>query len=177
MPNMQPPRRPHPANHPTPLLALSPGGQPALLSTYPLCTPRSLSKLFVSPLPLLQNLTSNDHSLDLASALVNCDDPRIPVHSLDIGLPRISYTPMNLHGLGHHAVHHLAGVQLRLGRRRPQLPRVPILKPGRMIDQPARRLDLRLHIRQHPLYGLKLSNGLPKRPPCLGVLHRLLQSS
>src|SRR5580704_5438460 len=30
MPNMQPPRRPHPANHPTPLLPLSPCRHPCL---------------------------------------------------------------------------------------------------------------------------------------------------
>ena len=41
--------------------------------------------------------------------------------------------------------------------------------------QPARRLDLRLHVCNHPLNGLKLANVFPKRLTLLRVLHGFFQ--
>src|SRR5271156_4217037 len=124
-----------------------------------------------------QQLPSNDHPLYLAGPLVNRNHPRIPVHPLDIRLPRIPRTPMNLDRLSHHPVDHFARVELGLGRSRPQLPRVRILKPCSMIDEPARRLDPRLNIRHHPLYGLELADSLAKGAPLLGVLHGLVEGA
>src|SRR5579884_3440494 len=134
-----------------------------------LCPNRSNSRL-----SLPQQIARNDQLLDLARALVNGDDPRVAVHPLDVGLPRIPHAAMNLHRLVRHSVRHLPGKKLRLARRRAHaLPRV--LEPRRIVRQPARRLDLRLHVRNHPLNRLKLADGFPKCPPLLRVLDRFLQ--
>src|SRR2546428_8695994 len=61
-----------------------------------------------------KQLAGDDHALDLARAFVNRDYARVAVHALDLRLARVPDTAMHLHGFVHHAIHHLAGVQLGL---------------------------------------------------------------
>ena len=50
-----------------------------------------------------------------------------------------------------------------------------VLQPRRVMRQSARRLDFRLHVRDHPLNRLKLREIFPERFALLRVLDRFLQ--
>src|SRR6266568_3203690 len=122
-----------------------------------------------------QQFSRDDHALHLARSLVNGDHARVPVHPFHVCLTRITGAPMHLHRFIHHAVHHLARIKLRLGRACAHFGRVRVLQPRRVIHEPPCRLNLRLHVRDHPLNRLKLADTFPKRLALLGVFHGLFQ--
>src|SRR6266852_5997174 len=124
---------------------------------------------------LLKQVARDDLALDLAGAFVDRDDAGVAVHALDVGLARIADAAVNLHRFIDYAIHHFAGVEFGLRRRRAQLARMRVLQPRGVVHQAARRFDFRLHIRQHPLNGLKLADSFPKRAALLGVLHGFFQ--
>src|SRR5262249_38858576 len=121
-----------------------------------------------------QQIPRNNHALHFTRPLINRNHSRISVHPLHFRLPRIPLTPMNLHRLCHHAVHHLAGIQLRPRRPGPHPPAHTLQMPP-LVPPPPSRFNPRLHARQHPLNRLKLADRLSKRLPRLREFHRLFQ--
>src|SRR6266568_2390530 len=79
-----------------------------------------------------EQFSRDDHALHFARPFVNRNHPGIAIHPLHIRLPRIPHGSMRLHRLVHHAVHHLAGVQLGFGSACAHLRRVRVLQPCRV---------------------------------------------
>ena len=82
---------------------------------------------------------------------------------------------MRLHCFVHDAVHHLARVKFGLRGACARFRGMRVLQPRRIMRQAARGLDLRLHIRNHPLNGLKLANVFAKGLALLRVLDGFFQ--
>src|SRR5216684_8817316 len=74
-----------------------------------------------------EQVARDDHALNLAGAFVDRDDAGVAVHALDVGLARIADAAVNLHRFIDYAIHHFAGVEFGLRRRRAQLARMRVL--------------------------------------------------
>src|ERR1700687_3906505 len=173
MPNVQPPRRPHPAQNPA-FLRVRPCRQSSLLFSGKSAGQKP--GLYIST-GLPQQLAGDDHALHFARPLINRNHTRVAVHALHIGLPGIPHGAMCLHRFIHHAIHHLAGIKLCLRSTCAHFGRVRVLQPCRVVCQSPRGFDLRLHVRNHPLNRLELADVFSKRLPLLRILDGFFQRS
>src|SRR5258707_4202671 len=97
MPNMQPPRGPHPAQNPA--LLPSPCRQTLLLFsvssvlilTFSFSDQKTNRQECLFYSNASEQIPRDDHALYLAGALVNCNHPCVPVHALGIRLARIAH--------------------------------------------------------------------------------------
>src|SRR5215471_15194906 len=117
-----------------------------------------------------------DQALNLRSPFIKRRDPRVPKEALDGKFLRVAIAAKDLNrlvgypvgGLGRKQFGHggLFGESLSL-----------LGLPSRAIRQESRRIDLRRHVRQHPLNRFKFGYGAAKLAALLRVGHRFLHTS
>src|SRR5262249_33360955 len=113
-----------------------------------------------------------DHeTLDLARPFIDLGDLRIAEVALDRELLRKTVAAEDLDCLRRLAPGALRSEQLGLRARLP-VRFALLLEPRRPVHEEARGVDLGRHVRQLPLHGLKLRNGLPELPALDRVLAR-----
>src|SRR5688572_17062177 len=110
----------------------------------------------------------DDEALDLARALVDLGDLRIPVISLHREVLQVPGSTMDLDGLRRGAVRSLRGVKLR-HRGLPRVRHAGIAHRRGLPHEEARHLEVEPHARDLPLDGLEVGDGLPELPPLLRV--------
>src|ERR1700730_5126105 len=132
-----------------------------------------------TPSSVPQQGAGNHYPLHLAGTFVKGENARVAVETLDVGFARVADASVDLQRLVSHAIGHLARVQLgargvrsqprrsmesrvRL-RRQSCIARLDVAHTGCVMRQPPGGFDFGLHVGQHPLYGLMLSDRLAKR--------------
>src|SRR5438552_755915 len=134
-----------------------------------LCCPRYVQRSRV------REKAGGDHDpLDLARALVNAIDTRIPVGPLDPELAHVAHPAMDLdRGVGDPSKV-LGREELR--HRRPVRDPLAAVRTGRgVVDHQPRGMDADRGIGQHPLDRLMDGDRLPELDPRLRVLDRRLE--
>src|SRR5471030_1230422 len=111
--------------------------------------------------------------LDVAGAFVDLADAHVAVDALDRKVGHVAVAAVDLDRVRADALGHLGGEQL--GHRRLfQTRQSGILHRGRVLDQLARRFDLRGHVGQAELHGLVLEDGLAKAFAFARIVQRRL---
>src|SRR6185437_10228339 len=129
----------------------------------------------ISPGPVLAEQTpADDRLLDLAGALPDQQERRLPHQALDLVLLRVAVAPVDAERL----LRHLRAVLARqvLGHARLDVVALAgVLEPRRVHHHQVRGLHLGRHLRQLERDGPVLRDRLAERRTLLGVLHRQLE--
>src|SRR5919108_3471360 len=128
---------------------------------------------------LLDHLARDHEPLDLVSALVDLRDLRVAHHPLDRVLLHVPVAAEDLDGVRRHLHGHVGAVELRHRRDLRQLRPLHALVDhlAAAVEQAARRLALRLHVREGRRDELVLRDRLAHRLAALGVLERVVGRS
>ena len=115
-------------------------------------------------------------ALNLAGALTDLADLRVPHHPLHRVVRGVAVAAVQLDGLGRGAHRQLGRVQLR--HRRLALERLAVLlEPGGVVHQVLRGLDLRGHVREREMHALKARDRAAELLAGPGVAQALLERS
>src|SRR5690606_3909996 len=127
-----------------------------------------------SPLELPVELAVDDHALDLARALVDLRDARVPEVALDGEVLRVTVTAQDLHGVVRDRRGGLGGEQLR-HRRLPRHAVAAVLQPRRPQRQQPRGVDARGHVGELEADALELVDRAPEGLALVRVAARGLE--
>src|SRR5499426_2911521 len=117
-----------------------------------------------------------DQALNLRGPFIKRCDPRVAKEALDDKFLRVAIAAKDLNRLVGCPVGGLRRKQFGHGGLFGESPFLLGL-PSRAISQESRRIDLRRHVRQHPLNRLKFGYGTAKLATLLRVGHGFLQTS
>src|SRR5712692_5034131 len=122
-------------------------------------------------LPLLENLTRNYHALDFAGAFADGAEFGVAIKFLYRVVLHEAVASKNLHRFVGDAHADFAGVEFRHAGFLREARAFLIGKPRRVIHEQAGGFDLRGHVGELELNGLKFTNGLPKLLALFRILH------
>src|SRR5262245_48157962 len=125
---------------------------------------------------LLQHLPRDHEALDLVRALVDLRDLRVAHHPLDGVFLHVAVPAEDLDGVGRDFHRHVRAVELRHRGDLRQLVvrRVLVDHLPDLVEEPASRLALRLHVGEHAGDQLVLGDRLAHRLAALRVLERIV---